>query len=84
MDAAAEQEILDVLDRLQARGVTVIIATHDLNLAATRFDRVLLIRQQVIAYGTPAEVFTAANFQEAYGGQVGTFRDGAFFVVDEH
>ncbi len=84
VDAAAEGEILDVLDRLQAQGVTVIIATHDLNMAATRFDKVLLIRQQVIAYGTPAEVFTPAHFQEAYGGQVGTFRDGGFFVVDEH
>lgn len=84
VDAAAEQEILDVLDRLQAQGVTVIIATHDLNLAATRFDRVLLIRQQVIAFGTPAEVFTAEHFQAAYGSHVGTFRDGAFFIVDEH
>ncbi|MCC6803632.1 MAG: metal ABC transporter ATP-binding protein [Anaerolineae bacterium] len=84
IDAAAEHEILDVLDRLQAQNVTVLIATHDLNLASTRFDRVLLIRQRLIACGTPAEVFTAANFQLAYGGHVGIFRDGGFFVVDEH
>lgn len=84
VDAAAEHEILDVLDRLQRERVTVLIATHDLNMAATRFDRVLLIRQRVVAYGTPAEVFTAEHFQSAYGSHVGTFRDGAFFIVDEH
>lgn len=84
VDASAEREILDVLDRLQEQGVTVIIATHDLSMASTRFDRVMLIRQRLIAFGTPAEVFTAENFQSAYGGHVGTFRDGAFFIVDEH
>src|SRR5690606_20759503 len=30
VDAAAQSEILDVLDRLQAQGVTEIVATHDL------------------------------------------------------
>jgi manganese/iron transport system ATP-binding protein len=84
VDATAEREIMEVLDRLQAQRVTVLIATHDLNLASTRFDRVMLIRQRLIACGTPAEVFTPENFQLAYGGHVGVFRDGGFFVVDEH
>ncbi len=84
VDAAAEQEILDVLDRLRAQRVTIVIATHDLSMASTRFDRVLLIRQQVIAYGTPAEVFVPEHFQAAYGGHVGMFQNGTFFVVDEH
>jgi len=84
VDAAAEEEILAVLDRLQAQDVTVVIATHDLNMASTRFERVLLIRQRVIAYGTPAEVFTPQAFQAAYGGHVGIFQNGSFFVVDEH
>jgi ABC-type Mn2+/Zn2+ transport system ATPase subunit len=84
VDAAAEREILDVLDRLQSERVSVVIATHDLSMAAARFDRVLLIRQRVIAYGTPAEVFAPENFQAAYGSHVGMFRDGEFFIVDEH
>jgi ABC-type Mn2+/Zn2+ transport system ATPase subunit len=84
VDATAAREILDVLDRLQSERVTVLIATHDLNLASTRFDRVMLIRQRLIAAGTPAQVFTPENFQLAYGSHVGVFRDGGFFVVDEH
>ncbi|MBK8020159.1 MAG: metal ABC transporter ATP-binding protein [Chloroflexi bacterium] len=84
VDAAAEQEILEVLDRLREQRVTILIATHDLNLASTRFDRVLLIKNHLIAYGTAPEVFTAENFARAYGKQVGVFQDGVFFVVDEH
>ena len=84
VDAAAEREILQVLDRLKADGVTVVIATHDLSMAASRFDRVLLIRQRVIAYGAPEAVFVPEHFQAAYGSQVGVFQNGSFFVVDEH
>ena len=84
VDAAAEHEILDVLDRLQAEHVTVITATHDLSMAASRFERVLLIRQSVIAYGAPAAVFQPEHFAAAYGSHVGVFQNGQFFVVDEH
>ncbi len=84
VDANAEAEILDVLDRLREAQATVLIATHDLNLAATRFDRVLLIKTSVIAYGTADEVFTAEHFGAAYGKQVGVFKGGDFFVVDDH
>lgn len=84
VDATAEREILDVLDRLREQQVTILIATHDLNLASTRFDRILLIRRHLVAYGTAREVFTAENFARAYGKQVGVFQDGAFFVIDEH
>jgi len=55
-----------------------------LSMAASRFERVLLIRQSVIAYGTAAEVFQPENFAAAYGSHVGVFQNGQFFVVDEH
>ena len=37
------------------------ISTHDLNLAAEHFDLVLLLNRRVVAFGTPAEVFTRAS-----------------------
>jgi ABC-type Mn2+/Zn2+ transport system ATPase subunit len=86
VDATAEQEIIDMLDHLREQGVTVLVATHDLNTAANRFDQVLLLRRTVIAYGEPSAVFTPENFREAYGSGVGIFgmTGDAFFVVDEH
>jgi len=69
VDAATQEVILALLDQLHARQVTVMVSTHDLNLAATRFDRVLLLNRRVIAYGTAAEVFTPQTVQEAFSGQ---------------
>lgn len=86
VDVAAEQEIMDTLDQLQRDGITILLATHDLNMASNRFDRLLLIKQRVIAYGQRDVVFTAENLKRAYGGRIGIFRDNGQSVVifDEH
>ncbi|MDX1991583.1 MAG: metal ABC transporter ATP-binding protein [bacterium] len=86
VDAAAEHEIMETLDLLQAAGITMLLATHDLNMAATRFDRLLLLRRHVVAYGMPEAVFQPDLLQEAYGGRIGVFQQGTQTVViaDEH
>ncbi len=70
VDAAAEQEIMDVLEQLRQDGVTVLLATHNLGMAATEFDRLLILNGQVIAYGPPEEVFTPDVLAETFGGRV--------------
>jgi ABC-type Mn2+/Zn2+ transport system ATPase subunit len=57
------------------------VSTHDLDLAATRFDRVLLLNRRVIGYGRPQEVFTAERLVQAFGGQA-MFIDG-MVVIDQ-
>lgn len=86
VDAAAEDEIMQTLDMLRERGVTVLLATHDMEMAAKRFDQMLLLKGRVIAYGAPEEVFTPANLRLAYGGGIHVFEDGGqtFIVTDEH
>ncbi len=86
VDAAAEEEILATLDTLHDEGVTVILATHDMGLAAHRFDRLLLLNRQVIAYGTADEVFRPETLSKAYGGRIGVFHEGqqTFVIVDDH
>lgn len=86
VDAAAAHEILDILDLLRREGVAVILATHDMSMAATHFDRLLLLKGRVIAYGTPSEVFTPETLGEAYGGRIGVFRQNGqtIIIADEH
>ncbi|MCS7283729.1 MAG: metal ABC transporter ATP-binding protein [Anaerolineae bacterium] len=86
VDAASEEAILELLDRLQARGVTVLLATHDLTLAASRFDRVLLLNTRIIAYGPPGEALCPATLQRAYGGQLAIWEHerGLMLVGDVH
>lgn len=70
LDARSEADVLAVLDALHAQGVAVLVATHDLALAAERFDRVLLLSRRQIAFGLPEAVLTEANLLAAYGGHV--------------
>jgi ABC-type Mn2+/Zn2+ transport system ATPase subunit len=81
VDAAVREQTLSVLDELRRKHVTVLVSTHDLDLAATRFDRVLLLNRRVIGYGRPQEVFTAERLVQAFGGQA-MFIDG-MVVIDQ-
>lgn len=70
LDAPSREAIFAILDGLRPDGVTVLLATHDLNLAAERFDLVILLNRRVIAYGRAATVLTPANLLQAYGGHM--------------
>ena len=53
--------------RCRDRGLTAVTTLHDLNLAALFCDRVALMCDgQVVAYGPPREVFTAARLKEVF------------------
>lgn len=70
LDAPSQAGILDVLDRLKAEGVTVMVAMHDLTLAAERFERILLLNRRLYGFDIPANVMTADRLLAAYGGQI--------------
>jgi manganese/iron transport system ATP-binding protein len=69
VDAPSQEAILEILDRLRDQGVTVLVSTHDLNLAAERFDRLALLNRQLVAYGPPRQAITPQTLAAAYGGQ---------------
>lgn len=68
LDAPSRADIFDILDTVQQDGVTALIATHDLELAAEHFDRIMLLNKSIIALDTPARVMTPQNLLAAYGG----------------
>jgi ABC-type Mn2+/Zn2+ transport system ATPase subunit len=69
VDAPAQESILEILGRLADEGVTVLVSTHDLNLAVERFDRLALLNGQLVAYGPPRQIITPETLAAAYGGQ---------------
>jgi manganese/iron transport system ATP-binding protein len=81
VDVPTQETTLTLLDQLLAQGVTLIVSTHDLNLAAAHFERVLLLNRRVIAYDTPARVLTSENLQRAFGARA-VFVEGGM-LVDE-
>lgn len=69
LDLAYQLDIAAMLARInRAQGVTMVIATHDLNLAARLCDRLVLLRDgQLIGQGDTAAMLTAENVGALYG-----------------
>lgn len=70
VDATTQETSLALLDHLRDQHVTVLVSTHDLVMAAERFDLILLLNHHVIAYGPARQVFSRANLNAAFGGQI--------------
>jgi ABC-type Mn2+/Zn2+ transport system ATPase subunit len=70
LDVPSQKAILDILASLRPDDVTVMVATHDLDLAAERFDRVMLLNKRIVAFDSGPSVLSAENLLAAYGGQV--------------
>jgi ABC-type Mn2+/Zn2+ transport system ATPase subunit len=81
VDVTARQKTLEVLATLRDRNVTVMVSTHDLELAATRFEQVVLLNRRVIAQGPPQHVLTAAHVAKAFGGHAHVFQ--GMVVIDQ-
>ena len=82
VDLTTQDATLHLLDDLHAAKVTAMIATHDLNLAADKFDLMLLLNHRLIAFGTPAEVMKQEFLSKAFGSHLTLLGDGSV-VVDE-
>jgi iron complex transport system ATP-binding protein len=68
LDLGYQLEVASLLVRLnRERGVTMVLATHDLNLAAAVCDSLLLLRDgRVLAQGATRDVLTAAAIARLY------------------
>jgi cobalamin transport system ATP-binding protein len=67
LDIHHQVEIMDLLTRLnRERGLTIVAALHDLNLAARYFPRLVLLRQSILADGPPAVVLDRELLASAY------------------
>jgi iron complex transport system ATP-binding protein len=69
LDLGYQLEIASLLAALnQERGVTIVISTHDLNLAAAVCRDVIMLRAgRVLAAGATREVVTAERIAQLYG-----------------
>ena len=69
LDIGYQLEVVSVLRQLHAdKGLAIVISTHDLNLAASLCDQLLLVREgRVIAEGPTETVLTAGNIRALYG-----------------
>ena len=79
LDLRYQVECASMLERLnRERGTTVVLVSHDLNLAAQLCDRLLLLAEgRVARLGPPAEVLDEGALRAAYGCEVAVHVDAA-------
>jgi len=81
VDINTQETTLALLEELHKLHVTVMVSTHDLNMAAQRFEQVMLLNRRLVAYGPADQVLTTDTVHRAFGGKV-LHLDGAL-IVDE-
>jgi iron complex transport system ATP-binding protein len=69
LDPAHQISIMDLLAQLQEeRGLTVVMVSHDLNLAAMYGQQLLLLKEgKKVQSGRPADVLTYERLEQVYG-----------------
>lgn len=82
LDGGSQEDILNIIDLLCSQGVTILVALHDLKLAAERFHSALLLNHKLIGFGAATEVFSEENLVQAYGGSHASQQMGLMAVDD--
>jgi len=79
LDLGHQFEVVSVLAGLRQRAVTMVVATHDLNLAAGLCERLVLMRDgRIVAQGPTGEVLTGEVIRRVYGVEADVaFHEGA-------
>jgi len=57
------------------------VATHDLEQATQRFDRVMLLNRRLLGFGLARDVFTSDRLVSAYGGHLHLLPSADGFLV---
>jgi zinc/manganese transport system ATP-binding protein len=83
VDVATRHEILHLLADLNERGMSIVIATHDINGLAAHLPRVVCFNRTVIADGPPAEVLHPYVLERTYGAPMDVLQHGGLPIVVE-
>jgi ABC-type Mn2+/Zn2+ transport system ATPase subunit len=83
VDRASEEALMGILDELRGEGRVLLVATHDVE-QARRWDRVLCLRGEQVAYGPPATTLTTAVLEATYGGEIVVLEGGDRAVAVQH
>jgi len=68
LDLAHQIRVMDLMEKLKKeKGVTVVMVSHDVNLAAMYGDTLLLLKTgQIVSNGSPEDVLTFETLEKAY------------------
>jgi ABC-type Mn2+/Zn2+ transport system ATPase subunit len=86
LDGLAKCNMMQIIEEIHQRGITLIVATEDLTQAASsrHYEQAVLLNRGVIASGPAREVFTLERLAKTYKGKLRWFptERGTVLVAD--
>jgi zinc/manganese transport system ATP-binding protein len=83
VDIKTRDDVLHLLADLNSDGVTILMTSHELNSVAAHLPWVICLNRQIVAQGTPEEVFTSEVLSRTYGAEIMVLRkDGVTLIGD--
>ena len=58
LDPKSKRDLIDVVNRLNKEGMTVVISTHDVNMLSELADKVYVLNKKIIESGTTRDIFS--------------------------
>jgi zinc/manganese transport system ATP-binding protein len=81
VDLKTQHDVLHLLDMLQARGLTILLTTHDLNAVAAHLPWFICFNRGVMAQGRPEDVLTPENLRATYGSEMLVLRQHGYTLI---
>jgi iron complex transport system ATP-binding protein len=69
LDLAHQIRVMDLMEKLQhEKGITIVMVSHDINLAAMYADTLLILKDgRIVDSGPPRDVITFKTLEQTYG-----------------
>jgi iron complex transport system ATP-binding protein len=84
LDLKHQLEVLELLKKQTQKGITVMVAIHDLNLAARYSNKIVMLRQGAIFAAGGVEILNQPNIEAVYEVQVKIINvQGRLLVIPE-
>ena len=83
VDPASADALVALFGELSAEGRTLLVSSHDIE-GARRFDRVLCLNGEQVAYGPPSDVLTRPILERTYSGEIVVLESGDEAVAMQH
>jgi iron complex transport system ATP-binding protein len=86
LDLKYKMQVMQSLFDLSRKGVTIITASHDINLLSKYCDKIVLLSNgSIVSFGSPEEVIREDLIRDVYGVNVTLIKNGAeVFVIPQN
>ncbi|MGL5785546.1 MAG: ABC transporter ATP-binding protein [Bacteroidales bacterium] len=85
LDLHHQMKVMELLDGLSKKGITIVVTMHDINLAARFCTQALMLRNGIVfASGNREKVFTAGNIEALFDIKVNIIGQGDdLFIIPQ-